>query len=82
MIKFENKENGRFYYLSTARDMLNDLVLTVIRGGANARVVRHFGYSCQDTLRKEIERISRIRIKRGYQIVSDPSLSFSQCTKA
>lgn len=69
MLKFENPSNGRYYYLETHRDLLNDLVLTITRGGAHSRIVRHFGYNCETTLIREIERIKRIRLKRGYELV-------------
>jgi hypothetical protein len=66
MIKFENPTNGRYYYLEINTDALNDLVLTIIRGGARSRVVRHFGYNCQSDIEREIERICKVRLKRGY----------------
>lgn len=69
MIKFENKTNGRFYYLVSNTDILNDLVLTVIRGGIHSRVVRHYGFNNRIAIQKEIDRITRIRIRRGYTLV-------------
>ena len=70
MIKFENKENGRYYYLSINRDLLNEFVLTIARGGRNIHLVRHLGYACIGTIHKEIERLSKRRLKRGYTLVS------------
>lgn len=70
MIKFENQQNGRYYYLSVHKDLLNDWVLSVIRGGRHSRVVRHFGYGCRMALQKELDRLSKRRIKRGYTLVS------------
>jgi len=70
MIKFENPENGRYYYLVKEKDILNELVLTVIRGGRNVRVVRRMGFGCESLIQKEIERISKKRIKRGYILVT------------
>ena len=69
MIKFENAENGRFYYLVKEKDIFNALVLTVIRGGTHSRVVRHFGFNCEISIQREIERISRQRLKRGYRLI-------------
>lgn len=70
MIKFENKVNGRYFYLYIARDMFDDLVLTVIRGGANARVQYNYRHGSLPVLEGEVARISKQRIKRGYTLVS------------
>jgi len=70
MIKFENKNNGRYFYLYIARDMFDDLVLTVIRGGRNARVLRNYRSGDLPVLEGEIARISKQRIKRGYTLVN------------
>lgn len=69
MIKFENRSNGRYYYLKTEKDMLDEYVLVVVRGGYRHRVVRRVGFGSLDACQKEIERISRIRINRGYSLV-------------
>jgi hypothetical protein len=45
MLKFENPTNGRYYYLYIERDLLNDMVLTIIRGGSRSRVVQRIDYS-------------------------------------
>ena len=70
MIKFENKQNGRFYYLIQHRDLFSDMVLTVIRGGYQSRVIRHYGYENQELMNREIARISKIRISHGYELVT------------
>ncbi len=70
MVKFENKSNGRFYYLLVHKDMLNEWVLTIIRGGIHSRCVRHFGYHCRIRIEKEIQRISKKRLKNGYTLMS------------
>ena len=69
MIKFENPTNGRFYYLDVQRDIFNDLVLTVIRGGRYTRVVKHFGYNDPLAIQRQVDKISRQRLKRGYHLV-------------
>lgn len=71
MIKFENKKNGRYYYLVVNRDMFNHLVLTIIRGGKNSSFSRHFAYNSQPRIDEEIKKISKIRIKRGYSLISN-----------
>ena len=68
MIKFENKTNGRYYYLSVEKDLFND-VLVVVRGGINysprRRVVCH-GYN---EIYKHVERLCKIRLTRGYTLI-------------
>lgn len=71
MIKFENKSNGRYYYLIVERDMLDHLILTVIRGGLFGRRVRHMGYNCPYRIKKEIAKITAVRLKRGYQLIQN-----------
>lgn len=70
MICFENRENGRFYYMKVGRDALNDLVLTVIRGGLRSSVIRHFGFNCKHTLQREIDKLAKRRLQRGYSLVT------------
>ena len=70
MLKFENKSNGRFYYLEVERDMINDFVLTIIRGGKRVRVVRHRGFDSANHLNAEITRLTKRRLKRGYELVT------------
>jgi len=70
MIKFENKSNGRFYYLKIESDMLNECILRIFFGGQNISRVRTVSYDSKDAIQKEIERLSKRRIKRGYEIVT------------
>ena len=70
MIRFDNKSNGRFFYIQVGRDALNDMVLTVIRGGRGVSVVRHFGFNCLSLLQKEIDKLTKRRLKRGYDLVT------------
>jgi hypothetical protein len=70
MIKFENKSNGRFYYIAIERDLFDELGILVIRGG-NRTSVRRFIYLGEQTLcQTEIERISKIRLARGYTLIN------------
>ena len=69
MIKLENKTNGRFYYLSLQRDLLDDLVLTITRGGARISLVRSKGFRDMALCTKEISRIIKRRLQRGYTLV-------------
>ncbi len=70
MIKFENKNNGRFYYVMVDSDLIHNSVLRVIYGGRH--VSRHRTISCNDlsTMQKEIERITKKRLQRGYELVT------------
>lgn len=70
MIKFENRNNGRYYYLIVEKDLFDVLVLTIIRGGLNHRIVMHLGYGCRMAIGKEIERITKKRLQRGYVLVT------------
>jgi hypothetical protein len=69
MLKFE-REDGRYYYMDIARDMFRAPVLRIIRGGHRVRVERTYGFGTIHQCEKEIERLSKIRIRHGYSIVS------------
>jgi hypothetical protein len=70
MIKFENKTNGRFYYMQITSDLLNECVLRIFYGGS--RVTRIRVVACDDrcSLQQIIEKISKRRLKRGYLLVT------------
>ena len=70
MIKFENATNGRFYYLIIKTDLLNEMVLYANYGGVGISRSRTLCAGDRDTIHKEIERISKRRLKRGYSLVS------------
>lgn len=71
MIKFENKENGRYFYITVEHDYSKRLVIRVIRGGRNVCVTRNvFLSETMDEIEKEIARISQRRIRRGYCLVT------------
>jgi hypothetical protein len=70
MIKFENKSNGRFYYLSVKKDMLNDDILHINYGGLSASRYRTICFASLCNMQKEIARISKIRLQRGYSLVT------------
>lgn len=69
MLKFENPSNGRFYYMFMMRDLFNDLNLCIFYGGRHSRFIRTIGYNCRNTIREEMERLSKRRLKRGYLLV-------------
>ncbi len=69
MLKFENHINGRFYYLQIKRDMLNDLVINIIFGGRGVTRLRTIACDSRLILHKEIEKISKTRLRRGYVLV-------------
>jgi hypothetical protein len=70
MIKYENKSNGRFYYLEIKRDLIGDLVLCITRGGNNVSVIRTLGFTSRMALDKELARICKKRERRGYELVA------------
>ena len=65
-IKFENPTNGRYYYIHQHCDLLGDLVLTVIRGGKNVNIIRHFGFDNIQSLQKDIYKRIKARLNNGY----------------
>ena len=70
MIKFENPTNGRYYYLVMQKDLLNDYVLVVYRGGNNGLAFnRTIAVGNAICLQTHIEKIRRIRLQRGYIVV-------------
>ncbi len=69
MIKFENYSNGRYFYIKIQKDLLNDTILTIFRGGRNHHIVRHYGYNCPRIIANAIRRLSRLRLRRGYTLV-------------
>lgn len=70
MIRFENKENGRFYYILVEKDDKNKLAVRIIRGGRCVRIVRSVFFDCELAVRNEVERLSKRRIRHGYSLVT------------
>ncbi len=73
MLKFENQTNGRFYYISIVKDMLNDCVIRIVYGGHRHRRIsreRHIACDSQRDLLSEIQRLSLRRLSRGYSLVT------------
>ena len=70
VIKFVNKENGRYYWLSINRDMLNGYNLTITRGGNRNNLVVMRSFHSQELCKQEMERLSKIRLRRGYEEVA------------
>ena len=69
MVKFENVANGRYYYMNTERDLLNDHLLVISRGsrGIHRTVCR--GFPTAEAAAKEIAKLSKVRLRRGYSLV-------------
>jgi len=70
MIKFENQENGRFYYLRVQKDMTGDDVLVVVRGGRDISITRTYGFPNSQARDKRIKALMRRRIRNGYSLVT------------
>ena len=68
MLKFEHP-NGRYYYIYVQQDFFNDIILSVMRGGRNQRITRNILFNCPVAIKKEIDRLSKKRIKRGYVLI-------------
>ena len=72
MIKFENQENGRYFYIQVERDLFDELCLRVVRGGRHVRGISHIvTVGSRKTIRAEIKRLSRLRLQRGYTLIND-----------
>lgn len=69
MIRFENESNGRFYYMTIERDLFDDIVIRIVRGGRGVSVCRLVYCGCEDIARDEIGRLSRIRQRNGYTLI-------------
>ena len=70
MIKFENRTNDRFYYLLVEKDLLNHCVLRIYFGGARISRCRVIGFEDQREMQKEIDRLAKKRLSRGYSLVT------------
>lgn len=70
MIKFENKVNGRFYYMRVENDLFGHLTLHIIRGGNHSVRTQLVGYNSAEQIDKEIARLSKRRTQRGYTLIS------------
>lgn len=70
MMMFENHANGRYYCLMIERDLLDDCVLVVIRGGLLARVTRRVCHGSPAECQKKMQKMCKRRISRGYSLVN------------
>ncbi len=69
VIKFENKHNGRYYYLQTEKDLFGDWIIHIIRGGISSRRRRIIFCDSLMAVREKIRHIGQIRLKRGYTLI-------------
>ena len=69
MLRFENKENGRFYYLRLEKDVTDADILVIVRGGRNVRVTRSYSFDSRQDCEKKIRQVVRRRIRHGYTLV-------------
>lgn len=69
MIKFENRSNGRYYYLKQERDLLDDYLLVISRGSRGVHRIVRRGFSTREEIEREIAKLSKIRLRRGYSLV-------------
>jgi hypothetical protein len=68
-IKFENKTNGRWYYIQIQRDIFNELGLYIRRGGRNASVGWLVFCGSYREVYSKIREITQRRLQRGYILV-------------
>ena len=69
MIKFENKVNGRYYYLEHIKDLFNAHTLIIHRGGANYHTRINRAFDTLDKISAEINRLTKARLRRGYELI-------------
>ena len=70
LIKFENKTNGRFYYVSVVRDLFADTVVVCRFGGRNSYRHRTYYQKNENKLKQFLSKLSLKRLSRGYEIVT------------
>lgn len=68
MIKFE-RDDGRYYYMRIERDMFNDMVLFVIRGGIRHNISKRVCVGSIQAIMAKINELSVRRLQRGYTLV-------------
>ena len=70
MIRFENRTNGRFYYMVVESESPDKFTLNIIRGGKYVRVITSIVCASLHVVNSELERLSKRRLKRGYSLVT------------
>ena len=71
MIKLENKQNDRFYYIHDPfYDIFGNRVLLVTRGGVNVSVHLCVEYGDLEKINKKIEALVKRRLRHGYVLVA------------
>jgi predicted DNA-binding WGR domain protein len=70
--RWENHLTHRYYRVLLTQDLFGQWLLTKIWGGINQATGRitHFPYQSYEEAIKAIDQIAKIRIKRGYALIS------------
>lgn len=55
--------------MTIERDLFDDIVIRIVRGGRGVSVCRLVYCGCEDIARDEIGRLSRIRKRNGYTLM-------------
>lgn len=71
MLKFENKTNGRFYYVKVQRDLFGHLVINCNRGGVHHSIERILFCGNAREIREKIREIIKRRTARGYALIKE-----------
>ncbi len=69
MLKFENKSNGRYYYISSSKDLFGDISIKVMRGSKSKNILKTIGCRSKKEAFHEIHKIIKRRIQRGYTLL-------------
>jgi hypothetical protein len=68
MMKLE-RDDGRFYYIYISKDMIDDNVLFVLRGGRNVSILHRVCTGSMATLLGVREKLYKRRLRNRYNIV-------------
>lgn len=69
MLKFENKTNGRFYYVKVQKDIFGQWIINCNRGGVYYSVQRILFSGDVAAVRKKLQDIIKRRTARGYTLI-------------
>lgn len=70
MVRFENKTNGRFYYIEITKDLVNEHILRVTYGGYRVTRYRNLYVGSRDAMELALAHLTKRRLRRGYDLLT------------
>lgn len=70
MLKFKNYTNGRYYYVRYIKDMLDDYILCISRGGRHNRCMSNQVFRSLEEVQQKLFQIKKRRLANGYDLIS------------